>query len=349
MIDNHDIFMQRALQLAENGRGHTMPNPMVGCVIVRNGSIIAEGWHYKSGAPHAEVHAIHAVKDSSLLCKATLYVTLEPCTHHGKTPPCIDLILKKKIPRVIIGIQDPYSKVNGLGIQRLKEAGVEVIENILKTACYALNRRFFTFHQKHRPYILLKWAQSLDGFIDISRDENTSNTPFWISNIYSRQLTHKWRTEEASILTGTRTVLDNNPQLNARDWHGKNPIRIILDRQLSIPESYAIYDNKQPTLIFTEKEKKSDRENVTFIPMNFDRNLLKNLIDQLYKRNIQSIIVEGGKQTLEEFIQKGLWDEARIFTGEILLYKGLKAPKIKEKIHSKTKIDTDTLLTLTPD
>lgn len=348
MKDNHEIFIQRALQLAENGLGNTMPNPMVGCVIVGNGSIIAEGWHYKSGMPHAEVCAIQAVKDPSLLHEATLYVTLEPCAHHGKTPPCIDLILQKKIPRVVIGIRDPHSKVNGLGIQCLKEAGVQVIENILEAACYDLNRRFFTFHQKHRPYILMKWAETFDGFMDIPRHEKTPNIPFWISNIYSRQLTHKWRTEEASVLIGTKTVLDNNPQLNTRDWRGKNPIRIILDRQLSIPESYAIYNNKQTTLIFTEKEKKSDRENVTFIPLNFDRNLLKNLLDELYKRNIQSIIIEGGKKILEAFIEERLWDEARIFTGEILLNEGLKAPKIKGKIHSKTKIYTDTLLKLIP-
>ncbi|XCI74831.1 MAG: bifunctional diaminohydroxyphosphoribosylaminopyrimidine deaminase/5-amino-6-(5-phosphoribosylamino)uracil reductase RibD [Flavobacteriales bacterium] len=348
MKEDHETFMKRAIQLAENGRGTTIPNPMVGCVIVRNGTIIGEGWHYKNGISHAEVHAIQTVKNPTLLTKSTLYITLEPCSHHTPPTSCIDLILQKKIPRVVIGIQNPHPQINGLGIQRLKEAGVEVIENISKIACYTLNKRFFTLHEQRRPYILLKWVQSCDGFIDIPRDQSTPKHPFWIGNIYARQLVHKWRTEEDSTLVDTQTILDNNPQLITRDWYGKNPIRIILDRQLSIPESYSIYDNNLPTWIFTERKKKLNQKNVIFVPISFDQNFLKNLLDQLYKRDIQSVIIEGGKQTLEEFIQKDLWDEARVFIVEIQLHEGLKVPEIKGKIRSKTKINTDTLLILTP-
>ncbi|XOD68381.1 MAG: bifunctional diaminohydroxyphosphoribosylaminopyrimidine deaminase/5-amino-6-(5-phosphoribosylamino)uracil reductase RibD [Flavobacteriales bacterium AspAUS03] len=347
MKKDHETFMKRAIQLAKNGRGSTVPNPMVGCVIVRNSTIIGEGWHYKSGVSHAEVHAIQSVKKPTLLTKATLYITLEPCTYHG-SPPCIDLILQKKIPRVVIGIQDPNPQVNGLGIHQLKEAGIEVIESVLKVACYTLNKRFFILHEKRRPYVLLKWAQSCDGFIDIPRDQSNPKQPFWFSNIYARQLVHKWRTEEDSVLSGIQTILNNNPQLSTRDWYGKKPICVILDRQLSIPESYSIYNNNPLTLVFTEK-KKSSQKNVTFIPISFDQNLLKNLLDQLYKRDIQSVIIEDEKQILEGFIQEELWDEARIFIAEIQLSKGLKTPEIKGKIRSKTKIDTDTLLILTPD
>ncbi|WP_185851477.1 bifunctional diaminohydroxyphosphoribosylaminopyrimidine deaminase/5-amino-6-(5-phosphoribosylamino)uracil reductase RibD [Blattabacterium cuenoti] len=334
------IFMYRAIQLAKKGLGSTSPNPMVGCVIERNGLILSEGWHYQAGKSHAEVNAINMVKDISLFSDSTLYVTLEPCVHFGKTPPCVDLILKRNIPRVVIGVRDPSYKKKGLGIQKLKEYGVEVIENVLEDQCRFLNKRFFTFYEKNRPYVILKWAQSDNGFMDYSFNNKKDRKRFWISGIYSRQLSHKWRSEEDSLLVGKKTVLNDNPKLNVRKWFGKNPIRIILDRNLNISTSYFVFNGEQHTIVFTEK-KKENKKNIEFVQISFDKGIIKNILNHLYQKKILSLIVEGGKMTLESFIEKNIWDESRIFLcyRSFSLKKGLSAPIVDGKILKKVDID----------
>lgn len=323
-------IMQRCIQLAENGLGMTFPNPMVGCVIVRNGKIIAEGWHQKAGKPHAEVNAIHQIQNKEILKESTLYVSLEPCAHYGKTPPCADLIVKHQIPKVVIGTVDPFAKVNGLGILKLKEAGIEVIPSVLEKECWELNKRFFTFHQEKRPYVILKWAQTSDGFIATKNGEQK-----WITNEFSKQLVHKWRTEEQSILVGTKTAEMDNPKLNARLWSGNQPIRLVLDKDLKLNTDLHLFNQSQRTIVFTEKEQ-SNQENLEFVPIPFNENLPKSILQKLYELNIQSVIIEGGKKTLESFIEKNLWDEARIFTSSNKWNSGIKSPDIKGNlIHSK--------------
>ncbi|WP_185859194.1 bifunctional diaminohydroxyphosphoribosylaminopyrimidine deaminase/5-amino-6-(5-phosphoribosylamino)uracil reductase RibD [Blattabacterium cuenoti] len=336
-MNDKEIFMKRAIQLAKNGLGMTSPNPMVGCVIERNGFIISEGWHYKRGMNHAEVNAINRIKNKNLFLDSTLYVTLEPCVHFGETPPCVDLIIKNNIPRVVIGIQDPCYKVRGAGIQKLKEFGIEVIEDILKYQCRILNKRFFTFHEKNRPYVILKWAQSHDGFIDSINKKNS-----WISGIYARQLNHKWRSEEDSILVGRKTVLNDNPKLNVREWFGSNPIRIFLDKELSISTSYFILDDSQKTIVFTEK-KKENKKNTEYVQISFDKRIINHILDFLHKKNILSLIVEGGKKTLESFIRENIWDECRIFICDVTLKNGIRAPRIGGKILKKMNIGKDQL------
>ncbi|WP_185881804.1 bifunctional diaminohydroxyphosphoribosylaminopyrimidine deaminase/5-amino-6-(5-phosphoribosylamino)uracil reductase RibD [Blattabacterium cuenoti] len=328
-MNHKEIFMYRAIQLAKNGLGFTSPNPLVGCLIERNGLILSEGWHYKVGMDHAEVNAINRVENQSLLIDSTLYVTLEPCAHFGNTPPCVDLIIKSKIPRVVIGIQDPCNKVNGLGIQKLKENGIEVIENVLKDQCRILNKRFFTFYKKKRPYVILKWAQSNDGFMDSLKVDKKK--PSWISGIYSRQLSHKWRSEEDSILVGRKTVFNDNPKLDVREWFGYDPIRIFMDRKLSISTSYFILDGTKKTIVFTEKKKENQR-NTEFVQISFDKDIIKNILNYLYKKNILSLIVEGGKITLESFIKENIWDESRIFICNLFLQNGLRAPVIDGRV-----------------
>ncbi|WP_185870401.1 bifunctional diaminohydroxyphosphoribosylaminopyrimidine deaminase/5-amino-6-(5-phosphoribosylamino)uracil reductase RibD [Blattabacterium cuenoti] len=335
-----EIFMKRAIQLAKNGLGSTSPNPMVGCVIERNSLILSEGWHYQKGKSHAEVNAINMVNNVSLFFDSTLYVTLEPCVHFGKTPPCVDLIIKSNIPRVVIGVQDPCHKVKGLGIQKLKEHGIEVIENVLTDQCRFLNKRFFTFYEKNRPYVILKWAQSENGFMDFlkKKGKKKKKKRFWISGIYSRQLSHKWRSEEDSVLVGKNTVLNDNPKLNVRKWFGNNPIRIILDRNLNISPSYFVLNGKQQTIVFTEK-KKENQKNIEFIQISFEKKIIKNILNHLYKKKILSLIVEGGKMTLESFIKENIWDESRIFFCRFFLKKGLYAPIVYGKILKKVDID----------
>ncbi|MFN3967852.1 bifunctional diaminohydroxyphosphoribosylaminopyrimidine deaminase/5-amino-6-(5-phosphoribosylamino)uracil reductase RibD [Flavobacterium sp.] len=323
-MNTHEFYINRCLQLAKNGLGTTYPNPMVGSVIVFDGKIIGEGWHRKSGEPHAEVNAINSVKDKSLLAKATIYVSLEPCSHFGKTPPCCDLIIQHKIPNVVIGTVDPNSKVAGSGIKRLIENGCHVTVGVLENECTELNKRFFTFHNKKRPYIILKWAESKDGFIAPLTKEKKE--PVWISNVFSRQLTHKWRSEEQAILVGTQTVLDDNPKLDVRDWTGNNPIRIVLERTGKITSDHFVKDGKTKTIIITEQENLTSDENIIYESVIFDNQLTKKIIDILYKYGIQSVIVEGGKQTLQTFIDNNLWDEARVFIGNIFLNEGVKAP-----------------------
>ena len=340
-MNTHEFYMQRCIELAKNGLGSTYPNPLVGSVIVYDGKIIGEGWHRKAGESHAEVNAVNSVKDKSLLQKATIYVSLEPCSHFGKTPPCCDLIITNKIPNVVIGTIDPFAKVAGNGIKRLIEAGKNVTVGILEDECNEINKRFFTFHQKKRPYIILKWAESADGFIaPLTKDEQK---PVWITNQYSRQLVHKWRTEEQAILVGTQTILDDNPKLNARDFYGSNPIRIGIDKLGKITNEYAIKDGTQKTIILTESNYLTKNQSISYKNSIFDTHFLKNILDFLYNENIQSLIIEGGSKTLQSFINENLWDEARVFIGNETFKKGIIAPKLTQSLTLKKLILKDQL------
>ncbi|WP_430413245.1 bifunctional diaminohydroxyphosphoribosylaminopyrimidine deaminase/5-amino-6-(5-phosphoribosylamino)uracil reductase RibD [Kordia sp.] len=333
MQHSHETYMQRCLQLALNGLQAAMPNPSVGAVIVHNDVIIGEGYTSAYGGNHAEVNAIHSVQDTSLLKEATIYVSLEPCSHFGKTPPCSDLIIKHQIPKVVIGTIDPFAKVAGKGIQKLQNAGCEVILNVLKDECIASNKRFFTFHQHKRPYIILKWAETQDGFIDKIRQKNDPVQPNWITNTFSRQLVHKWRSEEQAILVGTNTAITDNPKLNTRNWHGNNPVRIVLDKSLRIPHAYSLFDQTIKTIVLTEHPKEN-QENLVFETIDFSQNLAQQISNVLYKHKLQSIIIEGGKQTLQTFIDANLWDEARVFKGAILFQEGIKAPTLSGKLQT---------------
>jgi diaminohydroxyphosphoribosylaminopyrimidine deaminase/5-amino-6-(5-phosphoribosylamino)uracil reductase len=335
-------YIKRCIQLAQNGLGTTYPNPLVGSVIVHNNVIIGEGWHKKAGEPHAEVNAIQSVRDTSLLKNATIYVSLEPCSHFGKTPPCCDLIIKHKIPNVVIGTVDPNIKVAGNGIKKLLEAGINVTVGVLEKECLELNKRFFTFHEKKRPYIILKWAESQDGFI--APKERFEKKPVWITNPYSRQLVHKWRTEEQAILVGTQTVIDDNPTLNARDWYGKNPIRLALDQNNRIQNDSAIFDNQAQTIVFSSPKNKETPAHIIEKIIDFNENIASQIAQALYEMNIQSVIIEGGQRTLQTFIEAQLWDEARIFIGDKPLYNGIKAPQINKTLVQKKHILTDELL-----
>lgn len=348
-MKTEEKYMRRCLELAKNGLGTTYPNPMVGSVIVYKDKIIGEGWHKKAGEPHAEVIAVNSVKDKSLLKKSTIYVSLEPCSHFGKTPPCCDLIIKNEIPNVVIGTVDPNIKVAGNGIKKLIEAGKNVKVGILEAECTELNKRFFTFHEKKRPYIILKWAETQDGFIapeGILRKSQNNNEkkPVWITNEFSRQLVHKWRSEEQAILVGTQTTIDDNPKLDVRDWTGENPIRIVLDQNNRIPNDNHIFNNQVKTIILCQSITAIKNENCIFEIVDFDQNLVGQIISVLFKHQIQSVIIEGGRQTLQTFIDKNLWDEARIFIGNTSFGKGTKAPKITLKNPEKHSIKSDELI-----
>lgn len=343
-MNTHEKYIKRCIELAQNGFGTTYPNPMVGSVIVYDDKIIGEGWHKKSGEPHAEVNAVRSVKDKSLLKKATIYVSLEPCSHFGKTPPCCDLIIANKIPNVVVGTVDPNEKVAGRGIKKLIEAGATVTVGILEDECNELNKRFFTFHQKKRPYIILKWAESQDGFLAPEKEIDQERKPIWITNQFSRQLVHKWRSEEQAILVGTQTVVDDNPKLNTRDWSGNNPVRVVLDQNNRISKDSFIFDDSVKTIVFSKSESNISTENTIFEKIDFDENMISQILDVLYQHQIQSIIIEGGKQTLQSFIDLDLWDEARIFIGTNVFEKGTKAPIISKTNIFKTTIQNDELL-----
>ena len=348
MQHSHKTYMKRCLQLAANGLQAAMPNPSVGAVIVHNNVIIGEGYTSEYGGNHAEVNAIHSVKDKSLLKESTIYVSLEPCSHFGKTPPCSDLIIKHSIPKVVIGTIDPFAKVAGKGIEKLQNAGCEVILGVLEDECIASNKRFFTFHQHKRPYIILKWAQTQDGFIDKIRQENDPIQPNWITNTFSRQLVHKWRSEEAAILVGTNTAITDNPKLNTRDWHGKNPVRIVLDKSLRIPSSYSLFDQTIKTIVLTEKQNKNS-ENIIFELIDFSKKIAQQICTVLYTHELQSVIIEGGKQTLQTFIDANLWDEARVFTGNVLFQAGIEAPTFAGKLQTEQTILDNSLHIFTND
>lgn len=328
-MNPHKIYIKRCLQIAKNGLGTTRPNPMVGSVIVYNNKIIGEGFTSKHGGNHAEVNAIKSVKNKYLLKLATLYVTLEPCSHFGKTPPCSDLIIKHQIPNVVIGCVDDNEKVAGKGIAKLKAAGVHVTVGILEDECKSHHKRFFTFHNKKRPYIILKWAESIDGFI--APKTKNEQKPFWITNTFSRQLVHKWRAEEQAILIGTNTVTQDNPSLTVRNWTGKNPTRIIIDKDSKLSNNYTVFDDHVETLV------------VSKVNYNFYKPLGKQICNTLFEKNITSIIIEGGAKTLQTFIDENLWDEARVFIGQNVFKDGIKAPIFTGKLISEKKILTDTL------
>jgi diaminohydroxyphosphoribosylaminopyrimidine deaminase / 5-amino-6-(5-phosphoribosylamino)uracil reductase len=320
-----DIFMQRCLDLALLGMGDVAPNPMVGCVIVHNGIIIGEGYHEKFGGPHAEVNAIRSVSNSELLAQSTLYVSLEPCAHFGKTPPCSDLIIENRIPNVVIGTVDAFAKVAGKGIERMQNSGISVKVGLLENECRELNRRFFTFHEKKRPYILLKWAQTLDGFIDTDRTE--TQHPTWITNALSKRLVHKQRSEESAILIGTNTAEYDNPALTVREWTGNQPIRLVIDRIGRLDSDLHIFDGKAPTWVFTSL-RKQESGNTKYITLDFNQDILPQILSVLYERNILSVVVEGGSILLNSFLQDNLWDEAFVYSGNQFFGKGVEAPHI---------------------
>lgn len=338
--------MSRCIQLAKNGLGTTYPNPLVGSVIVYGDKIISEGWHQKPGLPHAEAEAIgNLVTDEGLLKKATLYVNLEPCSHFGKTPPCADLILSKGIKKVVIGSKDPNPKVAGNGIKKLQDAGCEVISGVLEDTCDELNKRFFTFHNKKRPYIFLKWAQTNDGLIAPNKENRKKNRPVWITNGFSRQLVHKMRGEEMSILIGTTTAMDDNPSLTVRDWAGPNPIRLLIDRDLKLPANATILDGNVKTYVFTaeSKSKESTTGKTQYLQIDFSKEIASQICDALYAMEIQSLIVEGGARTHQTFIDANLWDEAVVFMGNKQFESGIPAPKLKGKLISETNLKEDRL------
>ena len=327
-MTQHEKYMQRCIELAKLGAGNVSPNPMVGAVVVHEGNIIGEGYHQQYGQAHAEVNAINQVLSSfgnaeELLQNSAIYVSLEPCAHYGKTPPCADLIIKHHIPKVVVGCRDPFEQVNGKGVEKLKEAGVEVISGILEEECKWLNRRFFTRVQKQRPYIILKWAQTNDGFF-APDDKNQ----FWITGQESRRLVHQWRSEEDAVLIGKNTAAIDNPQLNVRYGSGRSPKRVVIDRKLELSKGLHIYDQSVETLIFNEV--KMDFEGkIKYIQLeDFERFVPQYILYQLYLQDIQSVIIEGGTYTLNTFIKANFWDEARIFTGKVELGRGMKAPYI---------------------
>ena len=330
--------MFRAIELARLGMGNVSPNPMVGCVIVHDGLIIGEGYHRQYGLSHAEVNAINNVTCKELLKDSTLYVTLEPCSHFGKTPPCSDLIIKNGIPNVVVGIIDPFAHVAGKGIEKLRKNGCKVIVGCLEEKCLELNRRFFTFHQKKRPYIILKWAQTADGFIDIDRTKEHYGQPTWITNDLSRIAVHKMRSDEAAIMVGTNTAQKDNPSLTTRDWYGTSPVRILIDRELRLSTELSLFDQQTSTIVYTSKEC-ADKTNLEYVSIIFDRTELHQILSDLHKRSIVSLIVEGGKKLLNSFIDQGLWDEARVFTGKRTFSEGIRAPRFDAPIVRSEELD----------
>ncbi len=328
--------MRRALELAESGRGFVSPNPMVGCVIVYQDQIIGEGFHEIYGGPHAELNAIKAVKNPELLSESTAYVSLEPCAHWGKTPPCANLLVEKGLKKVVIAALDSNPLVGGKGVEILRNAGIEVVTGVLEKEARWQNRRFFTQIEQKQPYVILKWAQSTDGFV--ARSDYSSK---WISNARSRQLVHKWRAEEDAILVGKNTAKYDNPSLTVRDWTGKNPLRLVIDPNLELPENLNLFDQIVPTICYnTIKSEKTD--NLEFVKLNpgFE---LKEILDDLNSRKIQSLIVEGGSFILNKFIKEGLWDEARVFTGLTDFKEGISAPKLNSSPTETLSIQEDTL------
>lgn len=321
---NHESYMQRCLQLARLGAGSVAPNPMVGCVVVYDNQIIGEGYHQHFGGPHAEVNAICSVKENNRSClkRATLYVNLEPCAHYGKTPPCVDLIIEKQICRVVIANVDPNPLVAGKGIDKLQQAGIEVISGIMSEEGQKLNQRFFTFHTKKRPYIILKWAQSADGFIAVDR-----NRQDWITGSEAIKLVHRWRSEEQGILVGKNTILADNPRLNNRFFSiTSQPVRMFIDRNLEVDAHFHVLDNTMQTFVFNSLCEKTSG-NIEWIKIPFD-NVPAEICRSLFKRNIQSLMVEGGAATINSFIHQNLWDEARIITGNVWFGRGIDAPRL---------------------
>jgi len=338
---SHEVWMRRAMELANNGAGKVSPNPLVGCVIVHNGRIIGEGWHQRYGEPHAEVNAIASVRDKSLLPESTLYVNLEPCSHTGKTPPCADLIVKHRLGKVVIANQDVNPLVAGKGIQKLRDAGIPVISDILADDGRRLNMRFFTWMEKKRPHVILKWAETADGFI--ARKNYDSK---WISDDYSRQLVHKWRTREDAVMVASGTAWHDNPRLNVRNWTGRDPIRIVLDRYLKVGTHRHLFDGTQQTICFNTIQNTS-KKNVEYVMLKSEA-IIEEILAWLYRAKIQSVIVEGGAQLLTSFINAGLWDEARVFVSPLTFGQGIAAPRIKGTVEEIRKLRRDWLKIIRP-
>jgi len=343
---NDRKYMKRAIELASLATGNTRPNPLVGAVIVHENKIIGEGYHTRAGEPHAEVVAINSLKDKNLLKNATMYVNLEPCSHYGRTPPCAKRIIEEKIPRVIIGSIDPSQRVGGKGIKMLIDAGVEVKTGILEEDSRELNKRFFTYHEKGRPYIILKWAQSADGYIDRLRLNNQKG-PNWITGVEERILVHKWRAEEDAILIGDKTACNDDPALDVRLWNGKNPRRFVLSDSSDLPHELKIFRGKPLTVIFSP-DPPEERGKAEYISVSSRKKALGEALSFMHKKEIQSVIIEGGYEVLSQFIDAGLWDEARIFTGKVVFEKGLKAPVIKGKMISQIRFRESRLECLKP-
>ena len=322
-MTNDEKYMKRCIQLAKNGRLGAPPNPMVGAVIVHNGHIIAEGYHGQCGQAHAEVNAITHVKEQELLKQSIIYVSLEPCSHYGKTPPCANLIVEKGIPKVVIGCKDPFSKVAGRGIAILKEAGCEVVVGVLEKECMELNNAFFTVQLKHRPFITLKWSQSADGYMDELRE---SGTPVILSSPYTQMIAHKRRAEHQAIMVGTRTALLDNPSLNVRAWRGPQPLRIVIDRSLKLPRHLYLFDGSHPTLVVTEKEEQVP--GCFTFKVDFSRSILPQVMEELLRRNIQSLLVEGGSKLIQSFMDEGMWDEAFVEHCPRVLGQGIMSPSL---------------------
>lgn len=339
-MTTHENYMLHAMELAGKGLGSVSPNPLVGAVLVYNDKIVGEGFHEQYGKAHAEVNCINAVReeDKYLISESTLYVTLEPCVHYGKTPPCTDLIIANKIPRVVVGHADPFEEVSGKGIARLREHGIDVTTFVLEEECKFQNRRFLTYQTKKRPYIILKWAESADGFIAPNGNES-----YWLTNEKSRQLSHKWRTEEDTIMVGYNTVSRDNSQLTARLWKGRNPVRVIVDEQLALPKNANVFNGEARTIVFNFVEDKSEK-NLQFIKLNSEKNIALEIAEKLYEQKIQSVIIEGGTKLLTKFIEQNLWDETRVFKTTVLLSDGITAPVFSAKNSKKMAVENDMLL-----
>lgn len=333
-------YISRCIQISQNGTSLAAPNPSVGAVLVYKDVIIGEGFTAAFGGAHAEVNCINAVskKNQKYISKSTLYVSLEPCSHQGKTPACSILILEKEIKHVVVGSLDPNPLVAGNGIKMLQKKGVKVEIGVLETDCRLSNKRFYTFHEKKRPYIILKWAETESGYFS-----PLDNSQFWISNSFSKQLVHKWRSEEMSILVGTQTAKADNPKLNVREYSGKNPTRILIDKDLNLSEKLHFFDKTQATLIFNSIKTES-KENLAFVKLNFENEIAIQILDYLYSKQINSIIIEGGLYTLNQFIKQNLWDEARILIGNNKLKKGKAAPKLEGEIIKKFSLEKDTVI-----
>lgn len=330
--------MRRCLTLAQKGLGYSYPNPMVGAVVVKDGKIIGEGWHKKAGASHAEVNALRHLSTKEL-ASATLYVNLEPCAHQGKTPPCCDLVISKGIKKIVIGAMDPNPKVAGKGIQAMKNAGINITVGVLEEECIQLNKRFYCFHTKNRPYIIVKWAQTADGFI--APEDDKKGNVFWISDKHSQQLAHRWRAEENAILVGRNTITQDNPKLTTRLWKGNHPIRLVIDPHDTLSKNASVFNGEAETIVFNTK-KNEHLNNITWVKVNPEI-ILKTIMEFCVTKNIQSIIVEGGAKTITPFLKQNIWDECRIFESKKELKSGVKAPnKPKGKTFSKTLVG-DTL------
>lgn len=330
-----EIYIQRCFDLAVQGLGSVAPNPMVGSVIVKDNNIIGEGYHKNFGGPHAEVNAIHSVQNQELLEGSTVYVNLEPCSHFGKTPPCADLLIEKKVAKVVCSNGDPNPLVAGKGFGKLRAAGIEVIENVFSNEGRWLNRRFFTFIEKQRPYIILKFAETTDGFI--ARSDFSSK---WISNEISRTLVHKWRTEEAAILVGYQTALHDNPALTSRQWTGKNPVRCVIDKDLTLSSGHLLLDQSTPTIVFNQKKNEQIGQ-TKFMKLDTERPVVNEIVEKLATEKLSSLIVEGGSKTISAFLESDLWDEIRVFKSKVTFGSGIKAPQIRGNLVSREYIAGD--------